>query len=152
MIVLDPPVSPGDLVRVVLALVRSQKAEVLGIYNSPPSGLNAPLILTAERMIAIERLLGFHVEYGSGYRSEKLNARVGGAKDSQHRKAEAVDFTCPEFGTPRKLAERLALEVDSLGIDQLILEPSWVHVSFALGAPRREVLTKTEDGYVKGLA
>lgn len=151
MITLDPAASSSDLIRIALAMIRSRKAEVVGIYNAPPESLNAALILTSERILAVERVLGFPVHINSGYRSERLNAAVGGTRTSQHTRAEAVDFVCPEYGTPRKIAERLALDLDSLGVDQLILEPGWVHISFTQ-TPRRSVLTKTEDAYVEGLA
>ena len=66
---------------------------------------------------------------------------------SSHLKAEAVDFKCPKFGTPREICKRI-LEAGIL-FDQLILEHgawsmehgAWVHLSFSLSRRRNQVLT-----------
>lgn len=148
MIILDPPISAENLGRILLALVRSKRAEAVGIYNVPPIELNAALIRTAERTHAIERVLGHELTFNSGYRAEKLNSLVGGASKSQHRKAEAADIECPEYGTPTDLFTRLLPEMELLGIDQLILEPGWVHVSFA-DKPRLEALHMQGGKYAR---
>lgn len=60
---------------------------------------------------------------------------------SAHLWGGAMDFTAPEFGTPRSIVLRL-LDT-ALPFDQLIFEGNWVHYGMArAGAePRREVLT-----------
>lgn len=145
---LNPPVQPEILARVVLALIRSERAESTGWYNTPPVQVNAALIRTAGRLVSIERILGHRLTINSGYRSPRLNAYIGGAKDSQHVKGEAADFVCPDFGTPSEIVQTLAPLAEDLGIDQLILEPTWVHVSFAEN-PRHEILTKVGKTYVR---
>ena len=77
----------------------------------------------------------------SGDRSPKVNALVGGASSSAHVKGLAVDFTCPGFGPPRALCQRL---IDAgIAFDQLIHEGTWVHLGLADAGsrPRRQVLT-----------
>lgn len=86
----------------------------------------------------------------SGYRCPQLNDYVGGADDSQHVKGEAVDFVCPAFGTPLDIFTELAPRMKELGIDQIILEPGWIHVSFA-EEPRLEALVLRSGRYVPHL-
>ena len=126
-------------------LCRSRKAIELGIPNECPEHLNAALIQTMEGCERIRMFLGFPMRISSGFRSPELNKAVGGSKSSQHMKAEAVDFTCPAYGTPVDVVAALAPKVLELGIDQLILEPGWVHVSFS-NSPRFEVLVLTGGG------
>ena len=62
----------------------------------------------------------------SGYRCDELNKLVGGVETSQHRKGEAADIRSP-FHTPLAIARAIvSLE---LPFDQLILYPTFVHVS-----------------------
>jgi hypothetical protein len=51
-------------------------------------------------------------------------------------KGEAVDFVSPKFGTPLQVVQALSKKMEELEIDQLILEHTWVHISFALSPPR----------------
>lgn len=83
--------------------------------------------------------LGEPIKVTSGFRSQEVNRLVGGAKSSQHCKGQAADLTCSDN---RKLFRILA----EMEFDQLIYEfgdenqPSWVHVSYVLGANRNEIL------------
>ncbi len=126
-------------------LWRSRKALELGIDNEPPAELYAALDRTSERMDRVRDFLAFPIHITSGFRCPKLNLAVGGAEDSQHLKAEAVDFVCPGFGTHVEVFSALALRPEEFQIDQLILEPGWVHVSFK-DPPRLEVLHRLESG------
>ena len=127
-------------------LCRSKKAEELGIPNECPDELNAALARTISGCDRIRGVLGFPMRIHSGYRSPGLNVAVGGAIDSQHTKAEAVDFTCPAFGPPEAIVAKLAPLSASLGIDQLIVEPGWVHVSFT-ERPRFQILRMVAGRY-----
>lgn len=117
--------------------------------NTPPVEVVAVLRRTAERMEGVRRLLGDHViSVNSGYRSPAVNRAVGGAKTSHHLTGHAVDFTCDGFGDPRSICGAIAGA--KLIFDQLIDEGRWVHIGFAPQA-RRQILTKTGGGYVRGL-
>jgi len=74
-----------------------------------------------------------------------LNAFIQGknktTKISQPEKAEAIDFICPVFGTPEDIVRAIA--VSGIIFDQLIMEGKWVHISFVLHSPRRELLKAT---------
>lgn len=126
-------------------------ADRLGIPNHLPEQLKPIALYTAQRMEEVRSLLGKPIPISSWYRSPRLNSYIGGAKNSQHLLAQAVDFICPAFGTPYKVAE--AIRNSSIQFDQLIYEYSWIHISFVAGRARREVLTKqhSSKGYLHGL-
>lgn len=69
----------------------------------------------------VEKLNKIRVDYGmqmrvnSGYRSEAHNAKVGGVKNSQHRKGTAADIHCPWPKLQDNLV-KLALEHGIRGI------------------------------------
>lgn len=101
------------------------------IDNSLPDGLLNTAAITAEMMERIRAALGDKpIQVTSAYRCQELNRAIGSGDGSDHPKAMAVDFKCPDFGTPFAVATFLASQVDQLGIGQLIAEfGSWVHVS-----------------------
>ncbi len=126
-------------------LTRSRTAEDLGIDNTPPVQLNAALVQTLCGLERVRAYLGEPIFISSGYRSPLLNKSVGGEETSQHLKGEAVDFRAPGFGTPEEVVKALKPAVKILGVDQLILEPGWVHMSFST-APRYQVLRSIGGG------
>jgi len=87
----------------------------------------------------------------SGYRSDALNDAIGGARGSQHSKAEAADFE-----TKYSTVETAQWIADTLDFDQLILEfyvpgdpnSGWTHCSYKSKAENRnQILTAVkEDG------
>src|SRR5687767_1393711 len=89
-------------------LTRSGKAQELGINNSPPSDVHTALTFTMAGLDRVRAYLGKPMLITSGYRNPELNRAVGGSPDSQHPRGEAVDFVCPDFGTPREVAQALA--------------------------------------------
>ena len=81
---------------------------------------------------------GAQVVISSGYRCPELNALVGGVPTSQHKKGEAADIMS-RLLTPLELA-RLIVRLE-LPFDQLILYPTFVHVSHKLeGKQRGQIL------------
>lgn len=111
---------------------RSEWAARHGVSNMPNSDVLQHLIDTAERMETVRTLLGNHpITVLSAFRNGRVNAAVGGAPLSAHLIGFAVDFVCPEFGTPLEIASFLAQQKPTLQFDQLIYEfRSWVHISF----------------------
>lgn len=78
--------------------------------------------------IGLERVravLGCPILISSGYRSPKLNAAIGGARNSQHCKGEAADFIAPGFGSPMEVCKEIVKHQESIQFDQLIHEGSW---------------------------
>lgn len=114
------------------------------IDNTPPVDVLNKLPEIAKRMEAVRVCLGNRpVKISSWYRCEELNVRVGGTKSSQHLKGEAIDFTCPAYGSAYEVAQLLSADREILMFDQLIYEHTWVHISFVIPPtiPRLQVLT-----------
>lgn len=124
----------------------SQEAERRGIDNTPPKNIVKTLIYTAENMELVRNVLNSHpIIISSAYRSPVVNAAVGGSKNSQHMTGQAVDFTCPKFGTPREIVRKL--KNSSLEYDQLILEfDRWVHISFSAKGNRKQLFAIDRNG------
>lgn len=129
-------------------LIRSQVAQERAIDNQPPLVVLAAIDRTLASLERVRAILGHPMQILSGYRSPKLNAAVGGSRTSQHMSGQAVDFVCPGFGPPVKIFEALVPLRRSLGLDQIILERTWIHVSFT-DSPRYMVLKQDEDGVVR---
>jgi len=137
-------------------LLASQVAERHGIDNRPPPGpVFTNLVLLCQHLERVRDLLGGRpMLITSGYRCRALNTLIGGSRHSAHMAGRAADFICPQFGPPRDICERIA--IDDRDFDQLIYEGSWVHLAIDRDYPRREVLTaQFRDGgvtYSEGLA
>lgn len=81
--------------------------------------------------------LGGPIIVNSGYRCERHNRHVGGVANSQHLRGEAADVRCEDN---KRLAKII---VENGRFDQLIIYPTFIHVSFKrLGANRKQVLYK----------
>lgn len=135
--------------------ISSDTATKLGINNTAPPHIVATMIITASKLERVRALLNnLPTHINSFYRCPELNTAVGSKPSSQHLLGEAVDFVCPEFGTPLDICKKLIAYKDLVEFDQLILEHTWVHISFAIstGKPRGEVLSLLATGhYSSGL-
>ena len=134
--------------------IHSETAARKGIDNTPREVDIFTMRNTAERMEQVRILLGVPITVSSWYRSPEVNAAIGSKSTSQHIKGEAVDFIAPSFGDPVTICKKLIPFIESLRIDQLILEHTWVHISFAIstGKPRGQVLSLiTGNHYANGL-
>ena len=144
----------------------SQTASRLGIDNSIAAfstDILQQAIRTATKMEKIRSLLGnisLHID--SFLRCLELNRALGSKDTSQHIRGEAVDFICPSYGTPLEIAQLIVANKDLIQFDQLIMEHTWVHVSFCPPGckPRSEVLSLIQNkqsdrsiktSYVSGL-
>lgn len=124
--------------------------------NTIPNEVIPAIVNTSRGMERVRALLNNHsVNVSSWYRSPELNRVVRGSSTSQHMRGEAVDFTCPAYGTSLQIVHHLAKYPDLLKFDQLILEHTWVHISFPSlpnVSPKRQVLTLLEWGrYAQGI-
>ena len=87
--------------------------------------------------------LGMPVHISSGYRCSDLNREVGGTPDSQHMRGEAADIYVVQKDGTRMPPVDVARAIVALNLpyDQLILYPTFVHVSHKLsGAQRHRIL------------
>lgn len=123
----------------------SQTAARQGIDNTPDNRTLEALKLTASGLEQVRSELGNRpILISSGYRSPALNAAVGGAQGSQHLLGQAVDFTCPSYGTPAEIVRKLV--ASNIQFDQVIVEFSkWVHISFS-SRNRRTALVIDSSG------
>ena len=108
-----------------------------------PYGIEDSVMALVEDVLEPVRVrLGKSIVVNSGFRCPLHNRTVGGATGSQHMRGEAADIRCDDN---RRLA-KLIVEVGKY--DQLIIYPSFVHVSWKRGGGnRREILRKTATGY-----
>lgn len=123
----------------------SQTAAREGIDNDLPIDLLPAAKQTCYGLEMVRTLLGDKpILISSGYRSAALNVAVKGSNGSQHLVAEAVDFTCPTFGTPAQIVN--AIVKSPIQYDQCILEFNrWVHISFN-GKGRKQALIIDKTG------
>lgn len=134
----------------------SSTAERLGIDNTVPDGLVSKVENTAVNMEFVRTLLANPILVDSWYRGPQLQALPEFVNPtSQHPKGEAVDFICPKFGSPLEICQLILKHSDIVRFDQLILEHTWVHISFASGpgaVQRKQVLSLlTNKKYALGL-
>jgi hypothetical protein len=131
-------------------LITSQVAAREGLDNTPTPEVLSNLRLLCQALEQVRGLFGCPIIVSSGYRSAAVNARVGGARGSQHVQGLAADFTV--IGVDNREVVRQISKSD-VAFDQLILEfDRWVHLSVSTAAPRGEVLTiRKGTGYLPGL-
>ncbi len=130
--------------------IHSRIAEDLKIDNTPTDRIKIHLLATMLSMDRIRAFLGFPVTVISGYRCELLNKAVHGSEKSQHMEGLACDFICPKYGDPRFIASVLLSHMEEFRIDQMIMEGTWVHVSFTSN-PRNQVLSFRDGKYWPGI-
>lgn len=119
-------------------LAKSSTADKLGIDNTPTSEASVALSnLVTHVLDPLREMYGKPITVNSGYRCPKLNATVGGAKNSQHMKGEAADITAGSKTENKRLFELIR---DNLPFDQLLNESdySWVHVSYVSSSKNRK--------------
>ncbi len=131
----------------------SQTATRKGIDNTAPAPIIERLRMLANTLEQVRTLLGNHsIRISSGYRCLALNRAIGSGDTSAHVQGYAVDFTCPGFGTPKEVANKIAQS--DIKFDQLIYEGTWVHLSID-PKNKRELLTahfgKSKTTYTKGI-
>lgn len=133
----------------------SDTALRLGIDNTQVSqDVLAAAYRTATRMEKVRELLKSAIHINSWIRCLALNTAVGSKPTSQHTKGEAVDFTAPDYGDCLAIARALVTNKSLIRYDQLILEHTWIHISFCSPAsvPRGQVLSLLATGeYATGL-
>ena len=129
--------------------MKLSKNFILQEFVETKTGLNNQL--TSEALANIEFLVtnllqplrdvfGKPIKITSGYRSPDVNKAVGGSKNSQHTKGEAVDILSDDNKSLFDLIK------NNFNFDQLIWEygtdeqPAWVHVSVKKTGNRKQVM------------
>jgi zinc D-Ala-D-Ala carboxypeptidase len=129
-------------------LTRSQTAIRRGIDNSPTMTVIDNLQALVDNVLQPLRDAQGPVNITSGYRSEAINAAVGGSNTSHHTRGMAADLTV--VGKTNK--EICEWTRDNLKFTQLIWEfptkenpqAGWVHVAYDPKDLKCQVLTATK--------
>ena len=111
-----------------------------GLPNIPNDEQRANLTLLVDNTLDPAReLIDAPITVDSGFRSPEVNAKVGGAKNSQHLTGQAADIVCFDN---EKLFNLIK---DNFPFDQLINEYNfkWIHVSFSNIHNRKQILVIT---------
>lgn len=88
-----------------------------------------PLRNTALRAEEIQQILGHKIKIRKGLVSPSTNSRLlNSSPNSLHVTGDALDFTCPEFGSVYQVCKKL--ESSYFPFDQLYNVRDHVHVSF----------------------
>lgn len=139
----------------------SRKAEEHGIANiAPPEAVENLRRLCMCTLEPLREELGLPVIITSGYRTKKLNDMLAHSTvRSQHMAGQAADFYIGEIaaqtGKDAELnarkrlikAFRLILTCERIDYDQLILYPSFIHVSYvSKERNRHNILLARSDG------
>lgn len=129
----------------------SSTAQRLGIDNTPPAEIIEHMKISAAGAEQVRAILGFPMHIDSWYRCEALEkaltekdyvrwcnahghpVNADSWKEYFARKAHpqgfAIDFLCPQFGNPEAIVKKL--KSSGIKFDQLLMEGTWVHISFA---------------------
>ena len=119
-------------------LTDSDKARELKLDNTASPKIVNNLCVLSSTLEDVRKLLGKPVVISSGYRSPSVNKAVGGSSTSMHEQGLAADIKV-EGMTPYQVA--CAIRDSGIVLDQLICEPTWVHIGLSLGKPREQYLT-----------
>jgi len=123
--------------------IRSDKARELGDKNEPDNAQQLDnLKRLAETMEQVRALFGSPIIVSSGYRNKRVNEAVGGVVNSDHAQGLACDFL-PRGFTVAQTVQRI--RESGIKFDQLIDEPSWVHLGLGSGM-RQQVLRARRTG------
>ena len=138
--------------------VKSSTARDHGINNTPPQEAVENLrALCQHTLEPLREALGLPIVITSGYRCKALNhLLVNHSVKSQHMNGQAADFYVAEpkdfkdsnsaKPTRRELLIRAFRQIitdDAIAFDQLIIYPSFIHVSYVRsGRKNRSKLTK----------
>ena len=128
-------------------LTKSQYATRKGISNLPTGIYMQNLVATAAKMDEVRKLLGKPIYVSSGYRNPAVNDAVGGSPTSSHMSGQAIDFTCPEFGTVQEVFD--AIRKSPIRYDQVLNEyDQWCHLGFGDRLRHEQWIYKRVNGSV----
>ena len=124
-------------------MLKSDTAVKHKLWNGAPQEAEENLRSLVEQVLdPLREAYGRPIHVNSGYRCPRLNRLVGGSPNSQHMRGEAADIS-PVVGNEADLPELARLLIDNGKFDQLIIYPTFIHVSWKrLGWNRRQIIRK----------
>lgn len=130
-------------------MCESPTATKLGIKNTPDSKQLENLKATCQYLLQpLRNAYGKGIKINSGFRCDKVNRAVGGAKTSSHMYGFAADIK-PVDGNMKALQKAVLAWSKTHSFDQIIIEQptdyvaSWIHVGWkhgVTGKQRRQIL------------
>lgn len=120
------------------------------IVKVPSEVIQNAIVLVENVLDPAREKLGMPIKVNSGYRCPLKNKAVGGVENSQHLRGEAADIVPVATGSQaREALMKLALILVKNGnYDQIILYPTFIHVSWKRnGGNRHKLMRKTATGY-----
>ena len=111
-----------------------------GIKNYPTSEQLLAMKTVANNCFEpLRKWYGKPIKINSFFRCDELNKKVGGAKNSQHTKGEAIDMSGGSKEENKKIHDWCKA---NLKFDQLIWEydGAWIHISFRAVGNRNQTL------------
>jgi hypothetical protein len=127
-------------------MTRSDTAARHGIANQPDEpALRNLKTLCAAVLDPLREAVQSSITISSGYRGPELNARIGGAKKSQHMEGKAADIQSSRVSVLDlfKTVVRLRLPYDQVIFEAKNRNTKWVHVSHDPIRARGEILVAT---------
>ena len=142
----------------LLEMCESRTAKRYGIVNvAPPEAVENLKRLCEHTLEPLREALGLPVVITSGYRCQRLNEILAhSARRSQHLNGCAADFYVGQGAASRSRfqvsghrerlikAFRLILTEPSIDFDQLIIYPTFIHVSYVSPQANRHYIMKAE--------
>ena len=124
-------------------MLKSDTAIKQRLWNGAPKEAEENLrALVDEVLDPLREAYGRPIRVNSGYRCPKLNRLVGGSPNSQHMRGEAADIQ-PVIGNEADLPELARILIEKGKVDQLIIYPTFIHVSYRrFGWNRKLILQK----------
>lgn len=117
-------------------LTKSETAKRLNINNQPSKEIIDNLNKLIDYLNPIREEWNQPIYVTSGYRSQELNSVVKGSKTSSHLLGLAVDLWVPNLD---QFWDFLVNYLKDKSFDQLILEPTWIHLGIG-PKERRSIL------------
>jgi len=116
------------------------------LANTPNQEQIESLKILCEKCLEPARAMVGRLRVNSGYRSPSVNRSVMGSPTSQHMNGQAADVVpldCPLLNAFN------VIKNSGIEYDQLILEPTWIHISWAWSPRRRVLYAKPIDGKIR---
>lgn len=134
----------------LIELISSDTAKRENISNMPGNKEMSNLVELCENVLQpLRNFMGKSIKVNSGYRSPKLNTKIGGSRTSSHMKGEAADIECDNDNFNIKMFKFI---LENLQFDQCIIykskygRPRFVHVSFSKIENRKQSMLKRDGG------
>ncbi len=140
---LDQPLTKNFTLREMLISQEATRNGMTEQFEPSPEIIANLTSLCKNILQPLRERLRVGISVSSGYRSPRVNAGIGGAKNSQHLEGKAADIAAS--GKPVEWLFQ-KLRESGLPFDQLIQEfDSWVHVSYDPARNRHQVFRATKD-------